>query len=754
MKNDLSLPETDTLASDTLARLRKNLGSDYIVLGSYLDLGDGSDIRVDFRVQDAATGQIVSIVTRRGSQSRLDELITQAGADLRSKLGAGPAPAAEEVVVRAELPSNVEAARLYSQGLEKLRSFDSLAARDLLEKAVVADPKHAMSYANLAAAWNSLGYDLKAAEAAKKAFDLSGGLRQEERLRVEGQYYEVSHQWDKAIETYRTLYQASPDNLDYGLNLAQAQISGGKIGDAVATLGALRKLPAPQGNDLRIDLGEAVAAGAASDYKRQETLAVQVAEKAKQQGARLLVSKARQYQCAALRNLGDPKGAISVCQEGRAISAEAGDRSGEAAILNSMANALYDQGDLPGAKKMYDQAAAIYRSIGNKSGLAGSTDNAANVVSDQGDFASARKLTESALSMYREVGDQSGVGETLNNLATEMLQQGDLAGAQKNFQASLDIWRQIGSPSNVAIALNNLGDMRMALADLAGAKSAYQESFETFSKNGERSKSAYPLVGLGDVYAASGEFAKAKKSYEESLAISREAGEKHETAVALASLGAAFMQQGDLPGARDKIREAINLRNEIGEKSGSAEVALLLANLSIEEGHPSAGEATARDALATFRAAKMPELELQAHAILAEALLEQGKAGPARQEIAQGNALAARTQQRRLQLQFEIAAARVLGASGRPSDVQAARSSLDSVIRETEKLRILSDLFDARFALGEMELKYGNRADGQARLSGVEKDATSSGFLLVAKKAAQAADLARNLVTAPKGVLP
>ena len=262
-------------------------------------------------MQDAATGQIVSIVTRRGSQSRLDELITQAGADLRSKLGAGPAPAAEEVAVRAELPSNVEAARLYSQGLEKLRSFDSLAARDLLEKAVVADPKHAMSYANLAAAWNSLGYDLKAAEAAKKAFDLSGGLRQEERLRVEGQYHEVSHQWDKAIETYRTLYQASPDNLDYGLNLAQAQISGGKIADAVATLGALRKLPAPQGNDLRIDLGEAVAAGAASDYKRQETLAVQVAEKARQQGARLLVSKALQYQCAALRNLGDPKGAIS-----------------------------------------------------------------------------------------------------------------------------------------------------------------------------------------------------------------------------------------------------------------------------------------------------------------------------------------------------------------------------------------------------------------------------------------------------------
>lgn len=222
VKNDLALPETDSLASDTPSNLRNNLGSDYVVLGSYLDLGDGSEVRVDLRLQDATTGQIVSTLTRRSTEGRLDSLITQAGSDLREKLGVGPTAVSEEVAVKAELPSNVEAARFYSQGLQKLRGFDSLAARNLLEKAVVADPRHALSYANLAAAWNSLGYDQKAAEAAKKAFDLSGGLRQEERWRVEGQYHEVTHQWDKAVETYRSLYEASPDSVDYGLSLASA----------------------------------------------------------------------------------------------------------------------------------------------------------------------------------------------------------------------------------------------------------------------------------------------------------------------------------------------------------------------------------------------------------------------------------------------------------------------------------------------------------------------------------------------------
>src|SRR5204863_6652611 len=69
VKSDLSLPETDTLASDTLTRVRKNLGSDFVVLGSYLELGSGGgnqnddQIRVDLRVQDAIAGQTIAVVS-------------------------------------------------------------------------------------------------------------------------------------------------------------------------------------------------------------------------------------------------------------------------------------------------------------------------------------------------------------------------------------------------------------------------------------------------------------------------------------------------------------------------------------------------------------------------------------------------------------------------------------------------------------------------------------------------------------------
>ncbi len=109
-----------------------------------------------------------------------------------------------------------------------------------------------MSHAYLAAAWKALGYDQKAAAAAQKAVEFSSGLSREGQLRVQGQYYEASHQWDKAIETYRSLYRNAPDNLDYGLRLANAQIAASKVSDALATLAELRQLPAPQGQEAAV----------------------------------------------------------------------------------------------------------------------------------------------------------------------------------------------------------------------------------------------------------------------------------------------------------------------------------------------------------------------------------------------------------------------------------------------------------------------------------------------------------------------
>jgi serine/threonine protein kinase len=89
MKVDLALADFDSLERDSLARIRGKLGSDFVILGSYIALGReaGGRIRLDLRIQDARTGETVAAVSRNGTEAELFDLVGGAGAALRRELG-------------------------------------------------------------------------------------------------------------------------------------------------------------------------------------------------------------------------------------------------------------------------------------------------------------------------------------------------------------------------------------------------------------------------------------------------------------------------------------------------------------------------------------------------------------------------------------------------------------------------------------------------------------------------------------------
>ncbi len=196
-------------------------------MGSYVALGDPSgSVRLDVRLQDAAAGETVAALAETGTEDRLFDLASSAGAALRAKLGAGSVTATEAAAAQAGLPSGPEAARLYAQGLESLRRFEFVQAKDEMERLVALSPGSPLAHAALADAWSSMGYMDNARAEARKAFDLSKGLPRAERLSIEGRYREANAEWDKAAEIYRSLWTFYPDNLDYGLRLAFAQTDG------------------------------------------------------------------------------------------------------------------------------------------------------------------------------------------------------------------------------------------------------------------------------------------------------------------------------------------------------------------------------------------------------------------------------------------------------------------------------------------------------------------------------------------------
>ena len=155
MKIELKLMDTDSYAKDTLARIGKNLGTDLIVVGSYVAAGVPPDrrVRLDLRVQETRAGETVASVSDTGSEDDLLGLVSRLGSHVRSSLGVTVLSAGESAGVRASLPSSTDAIRLYAQGLEKYRLFDTVGARDLLSKAVAADPSNAVAHSALAAAW-------------------------------------------------------------------------------------------------------------------------------------------------------------------------------------------------------------------------------------------------------------------------------------------------------------------------------------------------------------------------------------------------------------------------------------------------------------------------------------------------------------------------------------------------------------------------------------------------------------------------
>ena len=734
MKLSVAPPETESYGKETLARIREILGTDEVVMGTYVPVGEG-EIRLDVRLQDTIAGETLASVSAKGTEDHLDELVSKAGAELREKLGVAGISTSESAQVKATLPMNREAARFYAEGLAKLRVYDSLGARALLERAVALEPGFALSHGALGAAWSNLGSDANAKDEVKKAFEMSEGMSREDRLQLEAKYRESALEGDRAIELYQTLFNFFPDNLEYGLQLANAQRSFGKLEGSAETIGELRKLPAPAKDDPRIDLADSMTSRARGDFKGVLSAAERAAEKAQPQGSQLLVARALALQCMAQRNLGEVPKAIELCARAKEIFAATGDLSGVAHTLNNLGNCYYDQGNLAGAKKTYEETLTIYRKIGNQSGLAGAMDNIASVLGDMGKLEEAKKLSQGALKLYREIGDYTGEGETLNNIAAQYVTEGNLVDAALAFEESLNLWKLKGDKNGMATALTNLSEMLLDQGKLAESKSKYEEALAIFTEAGQKGKTTYQLIGLGAVLYAQGELPSAREKYEEVVTMVRENQDKHQLSAALAGLGAVLLSAGDVKGASEKYEESLKIRKEIGEKATEAESAVGLAQVALEEKRAGEAEKLARAALQEFRKEKLREDEIAARGVLAEALLAQGKSRDARKEIEAGAALAAKTSMVSVRLEFAIAEARVRGATG---NVDEAVKSLQASQAEADEYGYGGNSYEIQLVLAELEMKSGKAAAGRTRMKSLAKVARAKGFGLIADKAARA----------------
>jgi serine/threonine protein kinase/tetratricopeptide (TPR) repeat protein len=696
-KTDLGLSNVESLPPGTLTQVRQNLASNFIILGSYLDPGkeNGGQIRLDLRLQDATKGETVAAMAETGTEKAIVDLVSQVGARLRKQFGLEKLSQIESDGVRAELPSNPEAIRPYSQGLAKIRAFEALSARELLSHAVAADPSFPLAHSALATTWSSLGYDSNARQEAKKALDGAGNLSREKHLLVEAQFYETTKDWGKAIEAYQTLVSFFPDSLEYSLRLANAETAGGRGRDALRSLATLGGLGEQAKSDPRIDVARSDAAASLGDDKLRRDAAQLAAQKGRDHGAKLLVARARDSECRALANLGENEKATSACEEARQIYAAAGDRSGLAQTLHDMAEVPINQGEFAAAEKLYSQALAITRAIDNQKGQARELINLGLIFAKKGDFTTAQRMYDESFRSYQKAGDKNGMAGVMGNTGNLLRAQGKLQDALAHYQKTLILSNEVGHQGSAAEALTAIGDALLEEGDLAGAYQNYQQASTILLEIGGKGAYASTLVQMGRVYR----------------------------------------QQAKADNAQQAYRESLSVQEQLGNKSDDAETRLALAELDCDSGKGAEAEQLSRAALEAFRAEAFADEEISAQSMLSRSLLQQGRLDEARAAIAEAVRLSEKSQNVTVRIPMILDHAYVMAAG---NDFGLARKAAQQALMQARNLGLFRLQLEASLAIGEIQLKGSNLTLGRKWLEETEKNAHSKGFELIARKASAA----------------
>ena len=689
---DLGLAANDSLSPDTVAKLRKLSGADYLVAGTYVVVSD-KKLRADVSVLDARTGAIATKFAINGSSAELFDLVTRTGAEVRRRLGKSALSAEETASLRAAVPRGAEAARDYADGLQKERTFDYFGAKAALERAVYAEPDFPLSHLALSRVWFHLGFDKNAEEEARRALDHSAHLSREKRLNIEAQLAETGRNFALASEHYRTLFGFFPESIEYGLRYARAQVLAGKRTDAFDTIERLRKLPATDTEDPRIDLMEAFVAAKVADFPRRLAAASAAARKGQAMGAWGVVAAAR----------------------------------------SDTGEAHADMGDLDAADADLEQARAIYEKRGDHNGLGSVLALIAHDARARGNYERADKLDAESLVFAKEIGDQYRIGGLLNSMAISNALRGRLAEAKAGFDEARAVYEQIQDAEGVGHAFGNVGWCLMEEGKLDLSIDPIERALAIHRELNMRMGVLNETEYLACLAHLRGDLASAKKQYDAALVLAEALSSKQTMAELHARQAELAMDEGNVAAAKRGFESVRDDFGKLDDAASAARAEIGLAKVALHANDVADAEKEARAALTRLGASPNPDDEAAARAILARALVRAGKLAEATDAGERAGALGEKSERASVRIETSLALAEVRVASGAaPSSIAAIEDA-----RARAKASALARLvLEADLVLASAERASRHPARAASLLAGVQASATSKGYVLLARAAA------------------
>jgi tetratricopeptide (TPR) repeat protein/class 3 adenylate cyclase len=203
-------PAGDRLTPDVTRDVCLRTGSKVMLTGSIASLG--SQYVIGVKAVNCANGDLLAEAQEQaaGKEAVLKALDT-AAVSLRSKLGESLSSVQKYATPLDEATTpSLEALKAYSLGAKTAGAKGYTAALPFFKRAVELDPNFARALIVLAINYYSRGDGGRAAEYARKAYELREKVTERERFHIESNYYLLTGELEKAVETFELFKQAYP----------------------------------------------------------------------------------------------------------------------------------------------------------------------------------------------------------------------------------------------------------------------------------------------------------------------------------------------------------------------------------------------------------------------------------------------------------------------------------------------------------------------------------------------------------------
>ena len=517
---DLRIPPSAMFEASNIKRLGELSNADTIVWGQYSKSGD--QLRIDATVQDFKHSHTAQF-TQSGGEKEVLAAVDRLAVQVRDNLALSGS-VIKELQAQSFKPSttSLPALRAYDQGTTLARQGNFLDAQKQFQTAIQEDPRFALAYSDLAAAYAQLGQEDDAERASQQAIGLSDSLPAAEKYLVLAKHDAILKNYPKAIEAYENMVKASPENIDLLFALGDLYEKTGQYDKAKAAYNKVLTLD-PKHVDGLLAMG------------RTEI------------------------------ESGNDQGGLEYLTRAQGMAVEFGNDEEKAQILQAMGIAYADLTKWDDALRSFQDSLAIKQRLGMKKGVADSLEMIAQTEEPLGKPDQALKDYDSALDSYRELGDKADAARVLNDLADLYKNRSQYDKALGLYKESLQIQVDLGNLSDQGLVLNSIGATYYYMARYEDARTYYEQALQLREKLNVPSDIADTVHNLAEASTRLGQYDQALQQYLRALDLRRSVGDKRSAAIESASMGALFGYQGRYGAALSSEEDALKTFRETKE---------------------------------------------------------------------------------------------------------------------------------------------------------------------------------------------